>query len=428
MSESRTRDPLLWRFCLYGFLKNQQYYEPFFLLVLRDKGLSFFQIGLLYTFREICVNAMGIPAGFLADMHGRRQALLVCFGAYILSFLGFALGQGMPMLFAAMFAFAVGESFRSGTHKAMIFHHLRLTGREADKARVYGFTRSWSKIGSALSSLLSGILVFLTGTFSNIFLFAIPPALLNMINVGTYPARLNGEHAGQAFTLRGAVATMGRETLACVRNRGMRGLFVESAVLQSAGKVVKDYLQPLIVAALAAWTVSGPLATVDTTRRSAFLLALAYFALNLIAAWASRHSHRFDAVERRRFPWLWLCLVVVGILVAGGSALRGLLPGATGLAVLGFFLLVLVENIWRPLFLDRLDEVADSTYGAAILSVEAQFSSLGVMIGAPVIGKIADHAGLPGVGLFVMAMAVVTGALSARRKRATAASPQASQR
>jgi hypothetical protein len=220
---------------------------------------------------------------------------------------------------------------------------------------------------------------------------------------------------------------MGRETLACVRNRGMRGLFVESAVLQSAGKVVKDYLQPLIVAALAAWTVSGPLATVDTTRRSAFLLALAYFALNLIAAWASRHSHRFDAVERRRFPWLWVCVAVVGILVAGGSALRGLLPGATGLAVLGFFLLVLVENIWRPLFLDRLDEVADSTYGAAVLSVEAQFSSLGVMIGAPVIGKIADHSGLPGVGLFVMAMAVVTGALSARRKRAAAASPHAGQ-
>jgi MFS family permease len=417
MSEPRPRDPLLWRFSLYGFLKNQQYYEPFFLLVLRDKGLTFFQIGLLYTFREICVNAMGIPAGFLADMRGRRQALLVCFGAYIVSFLGFALGHGLPLLFAAMFAFAVGESFRSGTHKAMIFHHLRLAGREADKARVYGFARSWSKIGSALSSLLSGLLVFLTGTFSNIFLFAIPPALLNMINVGTYPARLNGEHTGQKFSPRGAVVTMARETLACVRHRGMRGLFVESAVLQTAGKVVKDYLQPLMVAALAAWTVSGPLAQVDTTRRSAFLLALAYFVLNLIAAWASRHSHRFDAIERRRFPWLWVCVAAVGVLLAGGSALRGMIPGATGVAVLGFFLLVLVENIWRPLFLDRLDEVADSTYGAAILSVEAQFSSLGVMMGAPIIGKIADHFGLTGIGVFVLAMAGVTGVLSARRKR-----------
>lgn len=428
MSEPPPRDPLLWRFSLYGFLKNQQYYEPFFLLVLRGKGLTFFQIGLLYTFREICVNLMGIPAGFLADMRGRRQALLVCFGAYILAFLGFSLGQGLPLLFAAMFAFAVGESFRSGTHKAMIFHHLRLTGQEANKARVYGFTRSWSKIGSALSSLLSGFLVFLTGAFSNTFLFAIPPALLNMINVGTYPARLEGEHTGKKFSPREAVATMARETLACVRNRGLRGLFVESATLQAAAKVVKDYLQPLIVVALATWSTSGPLASVDATRRSAFLLALAYFMLNLIAAWASRHSHRFDAIERRHFPWLWACVVVVGVLLAGGSALRGMVPGATGVAVLGFFLLVLVENIWRPLFLDRLDEVADSSYGAAILSVEAQFGSLSIMVCAPVIGIIADHFGLPGVGVFVVALAVTTGFLSTRRKRIQAALSHAQQR
>ncbi len=146
------KDPLLWRFSLYGFLKNQQYYEPFFFLVLQGKGLSFFLIGLLFSFREICVNVMGIPAGFLADLYGRRRALVLCFGAYILAFLGFALTRGLPCLFLSMFAFAVGESFRSGTHKAMIFHHLRLTGREAEKAIVYGITRSWSKTGSAVSS------------------------------------------------------------------------------------------------------------------------------------------------------------------------------------------------------------------------------------------------------------------------------------
>ena len=32
---------MLFRFCLYGFLKNQQYYEPFLILVFREKGLSF---------------------------------------------------------------------------------------------------------------------------------------------------------------------------------------------------------------------------------------------------------------------------------------------------------------------------------------------------------------------------------------------------
>jgi MFS family permease len=416
MALPNSRDPLLWRFSLYGFLKNQQYYEPFFLLVLRGKGLSFFQIGLLYTFREICVNLMGIPAGFLADMYGRRRALLVCFAAYSVAFLGFALGNGLPLLFAAMFAFAVGESFRSGTHKAMIFQHLRQTGQEGEKARVYGFTRSWSKAGSALSSLLSGVLVFLTGTFSSIFLFAIPPYLLNMVNVGTYPKHLEGEANHAGFSLRTAAKTMWRETIACVRNVGLRGLFIESAALQSLSKVVKDYLQPLLVASMVAWTVSGPLASIDATRRSAFLLGLAYFVLNLIAAWASRSSHRFDAIERRRFPWLWAAVALVGILVAVGSGLRGVIPGATGVAIAGFFLLVLIENSWRPLFLDRLDEFSDPRYGAAVLSVEAQFSSFGVMLCAPLVGKIADMFAVFGVGVFVVALAIATGIHSVRRK------------
>ena len=40
-----TAGHMLFRFCLYGFLKNQQYYEPFLILVFREKGLSFLQIG-----------------------------------------------------------------------------------------------------------------------------------------------------------------------------------------------------------------------------------------------------------------------------------------------------------------------------------------------------------------------------------------------
>ncbi|MBT7298324.1 MAG: MFS transporter, partial [Victivallales bacterium] len=60
---------MLFRFCLYGFLKNQQYYEPFLILVFREKGLSFLQIGLLVGFREICLNLFEIPSGAVADLY-----------------------------------------------------------------------------------------------------------------------------------------------------------------------------------------------------------------------------------------------------------------------------------------------------------------------------------------------------------------------
>ena len=60
---------MLFRFSLYGFLKNQQYYDPFLILAFREKGLSFFQIGLLIGFREVCINLFEIPSGAVADMY-----------------------------------------------------------------------------------------------------------------------------------------------------------------------------------------------------------------------------------------------------------------------------------------------------------------------------------------------------------------------
>jgi len=80
------RIPMLFRFSLYGFLKNQRYYDPFLILAFREKGLSFFQIGILYGFREICTNLFEIPSGALADLYGRRRAMIFSFCAYIVSF------------------------------------------------------------------------------------------------------------------------------------------------------------------------------------------------------------------------------------------------------------------------------------------------------------------------------------------------------
>jgi MFS family permease len=416
MSALRPRDTLLVRFSLYGFLKNQQYYEPFFLLILKQKGLSYFEIGLLYSFREICVNLMGIPAGFLADLYGRRSSLVVCFVAYIFSFAGFALGRGTWAMLASMFAFAVGESFRSGTHKAMIFHHLRLTGRESEKAIIYGFTRSWSKAGSAISSLLSGLLVFMSGNYDRIFIFSIFPYLLNTANVATYPKVLEGEVDPRSFSFRHTVSTIYEHTLACLRNAKLRGLFFESAVLQALAKSVKDYVQPLVMLVLSGLASHGRLAQVDATRRSAFLLGILYFLLNGIAATASRNAHRFDQLEQRAFPWLWFAISMVGILLFTGSTLGGTYPFATAVSVVGFMILVLIENAWRPLFLDRLDDLSDNRFGAAVLSVEAQYSSLGVMLCAPIVGKLADHFALMGIGAFVVGASLVAGYVSFRRK------------
>jgi MFS family permease len=112
---------LLFRFCLYGFLKNQRYFESFWILAFLERGMTFALIGALIGFRELSIAALEIPTGAIADVVGRRWSMIWSHVAYIVAFILFGLTTSIPALFVAMFAFAVGEAFRTGTHKAIIF-------------------------------------------------------------------------------------------------------------------------------------------------------------------------------------------------------------------------------------------------------------------------------------------------------------------
>ena len=285
------RIPMLFRFSLYGFLKNQQYYDPFLILVFREeKGLSFLQIGILIGFREICVNLFEVPSGAVADLYGRRRAMILSFSAYIVSFMVFALSHSLASLFGAMFFFAIGEAFRTGTHKAMIFDWLRLQGRSNEKTKVYGYTRSWSKKGSALSVLIASALVFYSGSYRNIFWFSIIPYMLNIINFLGYPAMLDGDRKSE-FSMKAVAVLLKKALKQAVQYPPLRRLVAESMGFEGMFKASKDYLQPILKQTAIALPL---LLALEAKKRAALLVGLVYFVLHLLSSVASRNAHRLE--------------------------------------------------------------------------------------------------------------------------------------
>ena len=75
----------------------------------------------------------------------------------------------------------MGETLRSGTHKAIIFDHLEKEGLGDQKVRYYGLTRSYSLIGSAVSAVLAGALVFLSDSYEYIFIASTVPYLFGLL-------------------------------------------------------------------------------------------------------------------------------------------------------------------------------------------------------------------------------------------------------
>lgn len=404
---------MLLRFSLYGFLKNQQYYDPFIILAFREKGLSFLAIGTLIAFREVMVNVFEVPSGAVADVYGRRKAMILSFCAYIASFAVFGMASTLPLLFAAMFLFAVGEAFRTGTHKAMIFTWLRIQGRADERTKVYGYTRSWSKFGSAVSVVLAAVFVLASNSYAYIFYLSIIPYAVGIINFLGYPAELDGEPK-EGATLAGAARHLKEAVSASVRRASLRRLILESMGFEGVFKAAKDYLQPVLQnAALPLASVFALTSGFDRPQKAALLVGPVYFVLYVISGLASRRSHRLaDGLggEERASRALWgTNLFIFAALVPA------MYFGAHAAMIAGFILLFVLQNLWRPVLISRFDAHGAEEQGATVLSIESQAKSASTMIAAPLLGWAVDLVNSPGlerevfwpVGLLGAAVALV---------------------
>ena len=407
---------MVFRFSLYGFLKNQRYFEPFLVLAFLSKGLSFAAIGGLIGFREICINVMEIPTGAIADVIGRRRAMIASFVAYIAAFLVFGLSPVVWTLFPAMFLFATGEAFRTGTHKAMIFDWLDRQGRASEKTRVYGGTRSWSKLGSALNVVIAAALVFLTGNYSLVFLLAVIPYLMNIVNFLGYPGYLDGDDR-DSVELRDVVKTLFRAVGSSIRSRPLRRLMAESMTFEGTFSASKDYLQPVLAAAALGISV---LLGIDEQRRTALQVGAVYVLIYLASSVAARTAGSLEeragsgiAAARR----LWLIAAVSFLLLACGVLLE-----TSPLVIVAFLVLHISQNFWRPILISRFADHAARKDMATVLSVESQSKSMFVAVMAPLFGLAVDTIAMTHVGLVRFLPVALTGFLLSLTMLATAPS------
>ena len=351
---------------------------------------------MLYACRSISLNLLEIPSGAMADSWGRRGCMIVSFSAYIVSFLLFALAPHWLWFFPAMIMYGVGDSFRTGTHKAMIFEWLRLQGRSDDRTRVYGVTRSWSKFGSAVSAILAAIFVLITGDYRKIFLFATIPYVLNIINFLGYPKELDGLQANDA--IRRPIGRVIRETVATLKSMfhmpSLRRLTFESMAWEGVLHAIKDYLQPALAAVVlfSSLNVAESDSSIDASTENpavVIVIAAAYTLLFLLSGWASRSAHRVvtatgsESAAAHRL-WIWNVGCYAAFILCD-------LSGWPTLVAAILIALIVMQNIWRPILISRFDQHADPARGATVLSIESQSQRLATFFVAPIVGWTIDQ-------------------------------------
>jgi len=378
------------KFCLYGFLKNLQFFEPYlYIYLIQVVHLNLFQIGTLFSIRGIVIYLFEVPSGIFADQYGKKTELMICFIFYIASFFLFFLGGSYAIVALAMVFFGLGEAFRSGTHKAMIYSYLEQKGWFEHKTFVYGRTRSFSLIGSSLSAFASILLIIRLPRMQSIFLFSIIPYVIDFLLIWSYPDTLN-EPVINTISIKNFITYSIKQLKNIFANRSLRKVVVSSSLFDAIFKVLKDYIQPILKDII---LVSGIyiVASMEAATQLKIILGLIYGVMYIFSSWVSRNVYRLnlkfnsDKLMDISFDILGIVFFTMFIAIKTKIML---------VVILLYFFLYLLKDGRRPLAVDVFGDYMKKNERATVISIESQVGSFFMIVLAPLFGYIADRFGI----------------------------------
>ncbi len=386
------------KFGWYGLLKNLKFFEPYLLLYMIFQGLSFTEIGVLYAIRELIVFVFEIPSGVFADTYGKKNELLISITLYILSFVGFFFASSFALFIIPIVLFGLGEAFRSGTHKAMIMEYLDKEEINISKRQVYGFTRSYSNIGSTISSLFGIILILTSPDLNILFVISIIPYIILMFLIISYPKYMN-ESKECCFKMKVFLKENIESIKYVFKNKKLRNYIIDTSVFQANFKAVKDYVQPLVYTAGITYILFSN-NTLDQNLK--VYIGLTYAIAQFISVFVARNAYKL----RDKLP-TDVILYVSWIVFAAFSILVGAFSTSEIVIILALQAFYITQNIRKPFMVQRVGDAAANERRASALSVESQLTSLLVMVLSPVLGYLSDTFGIRnmflilGIGLII---------------------------
>jgi MFS family permease len=340
----------------------------------RQLGLSFAQIFTLDAIYMLMFILFEIPSGALADLIGRKKAILA--GLFTLTLAAIVTGnaQNFLQLFLSFFIWALGFSLISGSSDALLYDSLK---SEKLYHRTSGRALFFSTIGLACAGV-TGPLLF-AQHFRLPYLFSALPfaaALLVMI-----------------FYREPAVA---RELSFSLRNhlrqirQGAEKAFGNRFVLWSTGALALVFTVSYTFAS----SYQPYLTEIGfDVRQFAFILPLLFVIEALGGAWSERITSRLG--ETVAF-WGSFLLIGISLLSLGLLASRSVLPI---MLIYGF-----LQGFARPLVSTYANRYIESEHRATIISVQMMASTVTSAIMLFLFGLVTDRIG-------VIALAAVIGAL-----------------
>ena len=122
--------------------------------LVHERGFSPALVATMLAAGDLCVFALEVPTGWVADRLGHRLSLIIGSFVQVCAMLVFWQAATPPALLASSLLVALGDAFRSGADEALLYRSCVALGREGEFQAIEARTRSIGLI--ALTMLLVG--------------------------------------------------------------------------------------------------------------------------------------------------------------------------------------------------------------------------------------------------------------------------------
>jgi MFS family permease len=374
----------LWKIYAYKLSGEFWVIVPILIPYYQSNNLNKTQIFTIQAVYALSILILEIPSGYLADIFGRRKALIlgaffmpVGIGVYVFThtFYSFLLAE---------FIIAFGNSMRSGCDSAIIYDTLIQLKQEDEYKKFEGRSFYYARVGTAVSSVSGGLLALLSLKMPFYANIATSALMLPLAFALIEPYREKLESASPKKDIL-------RISRFCITHPRLRLLILFGALIASTG-ITGIWAYFLYYESVGIGIVY-------------FGIIFALFQLS--SAFGAKHAH---ALEKILGPKKSLYLP---LLIAPTFLLLGIFK--TVLLIPLIFLNAFLWGSAYPLLLDHMNRLIKSDVRATALSVANMMGSLSFVIVSPLFGKLVDSYSLPSAFFIMGVYFIVYGSIVSLR-------------
>jgi len=335
---------------------------PIVVLFYNENDLEQFDIFVLQGIYSIAIVFLEIPSGYMADVLGRKNTLLV---GSILGFLGYLVycfSFGFWGFLLAEIILGLGTSLISGADSALLYDSLQAQKKEKDYLKLEGRVISIGNFAEAIAGVAGGFLATYSLRtpyyFQTAVAFLAIPAALTLVE----PIRQNVK---EKLNFKDILKIF---QYSLVENKKLRMNIIFSAVIGSSTLSMAWFVQPYFK------EVAVPVAA----------FGILWTLLNLSVGITSLFAYKIEKKLGQLKTVLLIAIFISGSYLAVGAV--------QAYWAIGFlFIFYLVRGVATPVLKDYINKMTSSDVRATVLSVRNFIIRLVFAAIGPLLGWMTDH-------------------------------------